>query len=90
MLLTAIDGKGVYYAGRTLCQFLETSAKQRNVDVPLAEITDWPGSGRERGLWNFPEPASWVPWMASLKLNYGKMSNTQFKKPSSAARRTAW
>jgi len=29
----AIDGKGVYYAARTLCQFLETSAKQQNVDV---------------------------------------------------------
>jgi len=78
LLLTAIDGKGVYYAARTLCQFLEPSAGQRNVDVPLAEITDWPDI-EERGLWNFPSPASWAPWMASLKLNYGKMSNTQLK-----------
>lgn len=78
LLLTALDGKGVYYAARTLCQLLEASARQRDVDVPLAEITDWPDL-EERGLWNFPEPASWVPWMASLKLNYGKMSNTQLK-----------
>jgi len=78
LLLTAVDGKGVYYAARTLCQLLETSAKQRNVDVPLAEVTDWPDM-EERGLWNFPDPASWVPWMASLKLNYGKMSNTQLR-----------
>ncbi|MCC6342983.1 MAG: hypothetical protein IT166_12335 [Bryobacterales bacterium] len=78
LLLTAIDGKGVYYAGRTLCQFLEASAGERDVRVPLAEITDWPDF-EERGLWNFPDPAAWVPWMASLKLNYGKMSNTQLR-----------
>ncbi|MFN0171660.1 MAG: glycoside hydrolase family 20 zincin-like fold domain-containing protein [Bryobacteraceae bacterium] len=78
LLLTALDGKGVYYAARTLSQLLETSARQQDVDVPLADITDWPDM-EERGLWNFPDPANWVPWMTSLKLNYGKMSNTQLK-----------
>jgi hypothetical protein len=78
LLLTAMDGKGVYYAARTLCQLLETSARQQNVDIPLADITDWPDI-EDRGLWNFPDPANWVPWMASLKLNYGKMANTQLK-----------
>ncbi len=78
LLLTAIDGKGVYYAARTLGQLLETSAKQQDVEVPLADITDWPDI-EERGLWNFPDPANWVPWMTSLKLNYGKMANTQLK-----------
>lgn len=76
LLLTAIDGKGVYYAARTLCQLLETSAGRQDVDVPLAGVTDWPDL-EERGLWNFPEPADWVPFMASLKLNYGKMANTR-------------
>ncbi len=78
LLLTALDGKGVYYAARTLSQLLETSARQQNVDMPLADITDWPDL-EERGLWNFPDPTTWVPWMTSLKLNYAKMSNTRLK-----------
>lgn len=78
LLLTALDGKGVYYAARTLCQLLEASAKKQDAGVPLADITDWPDI-EERGLWNFPDSANWVPWMASLKLNYGKMANTQLK-----------
>ncbi|MCC6588717.1 MAG: hypothetical protein IT168_18620 [Bryobacterales bacterium] len=78
LLLTANNGKGVYYAARTLCQLLERSVKLASVEVPLADITDWPDV-EERGLWNFPDAAQWVPFMASLKLNYGKMANTQLK-----------
>lgn len=78
LLLTALTGKGVYYAARTLHQLLEPSASRHEVEVPLAGVTDWPDL-EERGLWNFPEPAVWVPWMASLKLNYGKMASTQLR-----------
>ncbi len=45
---------------------------------------------RERGLWNFPDPEAWIPWMAGLKLNYGKMADTRLARverstPNSAA-----
>ena len=49
---------------------------REQVHIPLAEVIDWPDMD-ERGLWNFPEPATWIPWLATLKLNYGKMASTQ-------------
>ena len=42
----------------------------------MAQVIDWPDMD-ERGLWNFPEPDDWIPWLATLKLNYGKMASTQ-------------
>ena len=80
LLLAAAHAKGLYYAVSTLHQLLEDSFAGRNVTVPLAEIVDWPDM-EERGIWNFPQayepdpgmPAQWIPWLASLKLNYGEM-----------------
>ena len=67
--------QGVYYAVRTLIQLLEPVLGPEQVIVPLVSIMDWPDLA-ERGLWNFPEPAEWIPWLSSLKLNYGKMDTT--------------
>ena len=76
LLLAGLDGRGVYYAARTLYQLLEFKISSEKVCMPLAKIVDWPDMD-ERGLWNFPDEAEWIPWMASVKLNYGKMANTK-------------
>lgn len=84
LLLTGLHEKGVYYAAVTLCQLLNPVLSVDRVSIPLAEVTDWPDL-EERGLWNFPQPAEWipsmpdewVPWMTSLKLNFGLMGKTE-------------
>ena len=76
LLLSALDGRGVYYAARTLYQLLEFTMSPQKVCMPLVTVRDWPDV-EERGLWNFPDAAEWIPWMASLKLNYGKMVDTR-------------
>jgi hypothetical protein len=76
LLLSALDGRGVYYAARTLYQLLEFTMSPQKVCLPLMTVRDWPDV-EERGLWNFSDAAEWIPWMASLKLNYGKMVDTR-------------
>ena len=76
LLLTGLGERGVCYAVRTLCQLLEPAISEESVSVPLVRVTDWPDMD-ERGLWNFPEPETWIPWMSSVKLNYGKMASTE-------------
>jgi hypothetical protein len=75
MLVAALDGRGVYYGMRTLYQLLEPGLSAQSITVPLARVVDWPDMD-ERGLWNFPDEAEWIPWMAAMKLNYGKMAAT--------------
>lgn len=70
--------RGVYYAALTLAQLLAPVLDPQHLSVPLVEVLDWPEL-EERGLWNFPEPATWIPWLASLKLNYGKMADTRLQ-----------
>ena len=76
LILAALDGRGVCYAARTLHQLLEAGLSEALATIPLATVTDWPDLD-ERGLWNFPDPESWIPWMASVKLNYGKMASAK-------------
>ena len=76
LVIAALDGRGLYYGTRTLYQLLAATLCSERVLVPLAHIVDWPDLD-ERGLWNFPDEAEWIPWMASLKLNYGKMAATR-------------
>lgn len=76
LLLSGPGERGVLYAVRTLCQLLEPALQKDRVAIPLARVRDWPDL-EERGMWNFPEPAAWIPWMASMKLNYGKMASTK-------------
>jgi len=72
LVLAALSGTGVYYAAATLLQLMKPYADRNSITVPLAEIVDWPDM-EERGLWNFADPPEWIPWLSSLKLNYGKM-----------------
>ena len=65
LLLCALDGKGVSYAARTLYQLLEPVLSPEKVTVPLLRVLDWPDV-EERGLWNFPAPGEWIPWLSSL------------------------
>ena len=76
LLITGLNGKGVYYAAATLIQLLEPFMSEKSVTIPLAEVVDWPDL-EERGLWNFQDPPTWIPWLSSLKLNYGKMAATK-------------
>ncbi len=76
LLLAALDGRGGYYAVRTLYQLLESKISKDRVSIPLVTATDWPDMN-ERGMWNFPDPETWIPWMSSIKLNYGKMASTK-------------
>jgi len=70
LLITGLNEKGVYYGVRTLYQLLEPVITANKVSIPLATVLDWPDM-EERGLWSFsPE---WIPWLASIKLNYGTM-----------------
>lgn len=75
LLVAGLDEKGVYYAVRTLCQLLEPAITNGQVSIPLANVLDWPDM-EERGLWNFPPDL--IPWMASIKLNYGKIGGGGF------------
>ncbi|MSS72421.1 MAG: hypothetical protein EXS64_13155 [Candidatus Latescibacteria bacterium] len=88
LLLTGLEGRGVSYAVRTLCQLLDPFLSEDEVSIPLAQVVDWPDV-EERGLWNFPDPGTWVPWMASLKLNYGKMANTRLRRVERGRRNRA-
>ncbi len=89
LVLAALGQRGLYYAARTLHQLVEPKLSREEVSIPLAEVVDWPDL-EERGVWNFPKPEEWVPWMASLKLNFGKMAETKISliergKPGSVA-----
>ena len=75
LIIAALDGRGLYYGARTLYQLLEPVLSPQKVTIPLLRVLDWPDV-EERGLWNFPDPGEWIPWLSSLKLNYGKMAST--------------
>ncbi len=74
LILTGLNGKGVYYAVMTLMQLIEPYMTKESVTLPLAEIVDWPDID-ERGLWLFSNPPEWIPWLASMKINWGEMGD---------------
>ena len=76
LLLAGLAERGVFYAARTLCQLLKPMLTPQRAIIPLAKVVDWPDFD-ERGLWNFPDEAEWIPWLSSVKLNYGKMASTR-------------
>ena len=81
LVLAALDGPGVYYGARTLCQLFElavANATDEGIVLPSIQALDWPDFD-ERGLWNFPDAADWIPWLSSIKLNYGKMVATRLQ-----------
>jgi len=66
---------GGLYGACTMARLLKTPAGRR-IHVPLLQVVDWPDMD-QRGLWNFPEVGTWIEWLAAMKLNYGKMADTQ-------------
>lgn len=78
LVLAGLEESGVYYAARTLCQLLEPAITSERVTIPLVRVIDWPDFD-ERGLWNFPDEAQWIPWLSLVKLNYGKMASTRLE-----------
>ena len=88
LVLAALSERGITYGAQTLRQLLEPNLSPDSIRIPLVSVTDWPDLD-ERGMWNFPMPEEWIPWMASMKLNYGKMDSTELStvvrgKPNSA------
>ncbi len=75
LTLASLGEPGIYYAAMTLKQLLEHGMSADTAVIPLVNVLDWPDM-EERGLWNFPDPDVWLPWMAGMKLNYGKMVAT--------------
>ncbi len=73
--IIGLQAPGVLYGALTLGQLLCAGRRPDGIEIPLIEVLDWPDL-EERGLWNFPDPAAWIPWMAGLKLNFGKMADT--------------
>lgn len=75
LIITAIKSIGLFYGACTIKQLLSATMCPRSVTIPIVNIRDWPDIS-ERGLWNFPDEAEWIPWLASKKMNYGKMAST--------------
>lgn len=75
LIIAAIKSIGLYYGACTIRQLLLATICPSYVTIPIVNIRDWPDIP-ERGLWNFPDEAQWIPWLASKKLNYGKMAAT--------------
>jgi len=67
LVIAGLSGKGVYYGVQTLRQLLGQAASSNRIDVPLAEVVDWPDF-TERGLWNVP--TAFTPMMSRVKLNF--------------------
>ena len=71
LVLNGVTDRGAYYAVMTLYQLLEPFMTETSVTIPLARVRDWPDI-EERGLWNYPP--DWMPWLTSMKLNYGRLN----------------
>jgi len=75
MALTGLDPRGVSYAAKTFGQLLKPTIADGRVDVPLANVVDWPDLA-ERGLWGWYEnrmdhmDVQEIDWFAGLKLNH--------------------
>jgi len=67
LVLTALDGRGVYYAVQTLCQLLENQFHDGRVAIPLATIIDWPDLA-ERGEWGGSVNRD-IVWLSRYKMN---------------------
>lgn len=76
LIIAAIKSIGLFYGACTIKQLLLATICSSSVTIPIVSIRDWPDIS-ERGIWNFPDEAEWIPWLASKKLNYGKMAATQ-------------
>lgn len=77
IVIAGDESVGALYGAMTLAQLLTAGKRgSTQIEIPILTIVDWPDI-QERGLWNFPDLPAWIPWLASMKLNYGKMASTQ-------------
>ncbi len=67
LVLTGLTDAGVYYAAQTLRQLLEATLTEESVEIPLAEVLDWPDLS-ERGEWGGSSVRD-IEWMAAHKMN---------------------
>ncbi|MGC9319814.1 MAG: glycoside hydrolase family 20 zincin-like fold domain-containing protein, partial [Armatimonadota bacterium] len=67
LVLTALTPAGVYYAAQTLRQLLEATITGGRVEVPLAEVLDWPDLS-ERGEWGGSSVRD-IEMLAAHKMN---------------------
>lgn len=66
MTVAGLAETGVTYGLMTLCQILEMTPVQPQLELPLITIVDWPALA-ERGFWHMPLNES--VWLASMKIN---------------------
>ncbi|HJN26817.1 MAG TPA: hypothetical protein QF604_02760 [Candidatus Latescibacteria bacterium] len=78
---------GCLYGAMTMAQLIEGGRKNRRLSIPDVAITDWPDI-EQRGLWNYPV-SGWIPWMSSMKLNFGKMAEMTLAPVQRGRRNTA-
>jgi hypothetical protein len=87
LVLTAPDGRGVFYAALTLRQLLEARFQGDRVSIPLAVITDWPDLA-ERGMWGGSATRD-IEWMAERKMNVVEFHSPHFVDAAGKAVATA-
>lgn len=68
LLLVGGGERGLYYAAKTLQQFLMAKTAEGKARIPLATITDWPDM-EDRGFWG-ADSSMQLRWMSDRKLNY--------------------
>ena len=65
--LVALDPRGLYYAAKTLEQFIRARATKERVEIPVLSVVDYPDM-EDRGLWG-SDSFLWLEWMAERKMN---------------------
>ncbi len=76
LLLTAAEPRGLYYAAQTLKSLLAARRQGDTFEIPRLTVVDYPDFD-ERGVWNIRDHEQVIPWLASLKLNFSKMHETE-------------
>ncbi len=70
LAVAGLADPGVFYGIQTLTRLLTARLTSAAAEIPLAEIYDWPDMD-QRGVWNTSiKTPGFIPWMASLKLNF--------------------
>lgn len=67
LLLIGGGTRGLYYAAKTMQQFIRANRKGDLLEIPAVTITDWPDM-EDRGFWGC-DSYSHLRWMSDRKLN---------------------
>ena len=66
--LIALAPRGIYYAAKTLQQFIKGKAHDGQVEIPMLRVTDWPDM-KDRGMWG-GDTSKYFRWISDHKMNY--------------------